>query len=236
MTKVIGYIRVSTEQQVDDGASLEAQRIRLQAYALATELELVEIVEDAGISAKTLQRPGIQRVLAALKSGKASGVIVTKLDRLTRSVVDLNTLITDYFGAHYQLLSVGDSIDTRTAAGRLMLNILASVSQWEREAIAERTRDALGVLKGQGVTLGAPRYGTRKLDALDTAGRRITVSDEVSNGVIARIVELSVAGMSARAIARHLTCAGIKAPAGGRDWHAKTVCAILRRNERSVTA
>jgi site-specific DNA recombinase len=124
--------------------SLDAQRAKLKAYAEIYELDLVEVVVDAGQSAKSLDRPGLQRALGMLKAGQAEPLLVVKLDRLTRSVVDLGTLVERYFApGKVALLSVGEQIDTRSAAGRLVLNVLASVSQWEREAIGERTATAM---------------------------------------------------------------------------------------------
>jgi hypothetical protein len=144
--KAIGYVRVSTDEQAADGVSLAAQEHKIRMYAELYGIELVEVVVDAGQSAKTLDRPGLRRVLDLLRQRKVEGVIVAKLDRLTRSVADLNTLIDTFFceRAGRQLWSVADSIDTRTAAGRLVLNILGSVGQWERETIAERTRRGSG--------------------------------------------------------------------------------------------
>ena len=139
-TRVVGYVRVSTEQQADGGVSLDAQRAKLEAYAVAMDLELVAIEEDAGLSAKTLERPALQRALAMLDAGAAEGLLVAKLDRLTRSVRDLGELVERYFASKCSLLSVADSIDTRSAAGRLVLNVLTSVAQWEREASARGTR------------------------------------------------------------------------------------------------
>ena len=136
--KVILYCRVSTREQADSGISLDAQRAKLTAYADLYDLDVVEVVEDAGESAKSLKRPGLQRALDMLRSGSAEGLAVVKLDRLTRSIGDWQTLIDDHFGDRSQLFSVADSIDTRTAAGRMVLNILLSVAQWEREAIGER--------------------------------------------------------------------------------------------------
>ena len=118
-TRVVGYVRVSTEHQADGGASLGAQRAKLAAYALAMDLELVAIEEDAGLSAKTLERPALQRALAMLDAGTAEGLLWAKLDRLTRSVRDLGELVERYFSSRWSLLSVADSIDTRSAAGRL---------------------------------------------------------------------------------------------------------------------
>src|SRR4051812_40067194 len=140
-TRVIAYLRVSTASQADEGVSLDAQRSKLEAYARAVDLTIVEVVVDAGVSAKTLDRAGLKRALALLDTGAASGLLVAKLDRLTRSVRDLGDLVDRYFSHRFALLSVADAIDTRSAGGRLVLNVLASVSQWEREAIAERTRD-----------------------------------------------------------------------------------------------
>lgn len=87
VVKVLGYVRVSTEEQSESGHSLGAQREKLKAYAALYDLELVEIVEDGGQSAKTLNRPGLQRALKILRNGEADGIVIVKLDRLTRSVV-----------------------------------------------------------------------------------------------------------------------------------------------------
>ena len=143
-TRTIAYLRVSTDKQADRGVSLDAQRSKAKAYAELYDLELVEVIVDAGESAKSLDRPGLQRALAMLKKGEAEALLVVKLDRLTRSVVDLGSLVDRYFApGKAALLSVGEQIDTRSAAGRLVLNVLASVSQWEREAIGERTATAM---------------------------------------------------------------------------------------------
>ena len=96
--KVILYARVSTADQSDHGISLDAQQAKLGAYASLYDLTVVETIVDAGESAKSLNRPGLQRALDLLKAGKADGLAVVKLDRLTRSVADWQTLIDDYFG------------------------------------------------------------------------------------------------------------------------------------------
>ncbi|MBX3229223.1 MAG: recombinase family protein [Labilithrix sp.] len=159
-TRVVGYIRVSTDGQADAGTSLEAQRAKLTAYAEAMDLDLVTIEEDAGISAKTVVgRPGLLRALGRLDADEADGLLVVKLDRLTRSVRDLGDLVERYFSRRHSLLSLGDSIDTRTASGRLVLHIIGSVAQWEREAIGERTRDALAHLRRRDVRLGGEALG-----------------------------------------------------------------------------
>ena len=166
--KVVGYIRVSTTEQASDGVSLAAQEHKIRAYCDLYDLELVTIYRDEGLSGKDLQRPGLQNALSHCdpKHGEASGIVVAKLDRLTRSIVDLNTLIDRHFGDRAKhpasLYSVTDQIDTRSASGRLVLNVLMSVAQWERETIGERTRDALAHKrsKGERISRHAP-YGWR---------------------------------------------------------------------------
>lgn len=208
-TRTIAYLRVSTDKQADKGISLEAQEEKARAYAGLYDLDLSEIIIDAGESAKTLDRPGLQRALSMLKTGKADALLVVKLDRLTRSVVDLGKLIDTVFApGKAALLSVGEQIDTRTAAGRLVLNILASVSQWERETIGERTRDAMRHKQAQGeYTGGGAPYGHRLV------GGELA-PDEFEQGVIVRARELRDGGMSLSGIARELDGRGIRARNG----------------------
>jgi DNA invertase Pin-like site-specific DNA recombinase len=222
--RVVGYVRVSSDQQAESGLSLAAQEAKLRAYAVATDLELVEVVIDAGESARRLQRPGMARVLGMLDAGDAEGVLVAKLDRLTRSVRDLCDLVERYFTKRAVLLSVGDSIDTRSASGRLVLNVLASVGQWEREAIGERTREALAEVRRSrpGVHLGGvPLERKRAADG--------TLVDDVDGAVtLARIRELRASGLSLRAIAATLTNEGRPTKRGGA-WGAEQISKALAR-------
>ncbi|WP_437776171.1 recombinase family protein [Sorangium sp. So ce1097] len=228
-TRAIGYVRVSTEHQADGGVSLAAQRAKLEAYATAMDLDLVDIIEDPGVSAKTLDRPGLQRALGMFDAGQASALLVAKLDRLTRSVRDLDTLISRYFAARFSLLSVADSIDTRSAAGRLVLNVLASVSQWEREATAERTRDALAQLRADGVRLGGAALGWVHTGEADANGRRILARVQDEAATVDRILALRADGLSLREIAATLTDEGYRTKRGG-SWAAETVRKVLARS------
>ena len=208
-TKTIAYLRVSTDKQADKGVSLEAQQDKAKAYASLYDLDLVEVIVDAGESAKSLDRPGLQRALAMLKTGQADALLVVKLDRLTRSVVDLGKLIETYFApGKAALMSVGEQIDTRSAAGRLVLNILASVSQWERETIGERTSVAMQHKQAKGEYIGghAP-YG------FDLADGEL-VRNEAEQTVIAQAKQLHAAGLSLRKIAAELDRQGIKTRKG----------------------
>jgi site-specific DNA recombinase len=195
----VAYVRVSTEKQADKGVSLEAQKAKVEAYAQLYEIDLVDIVVDAGASAKSLSRPGLEIALGMLRDGRADALLIVKLDRLTRSVKDLGSLLDKYFApGKAALLSVSEQIDTRSAAGRLVLNVLASVSQWEREAIGERTSAAMQHKASKGeYTGGDAPFGQRLVD-----GRLERIPDEQL--VIAAARGYRRAGMSLRAVAREL--------------------------------
>ena len=227
-TRVVGYVRVSTEGQAEEGVSLDAQRAKLRAYAVAADLELVAVHEDAGASAKTLARPGLQAALADLREGRAEGLLVAKLDRLTRSVRDLGALLDGYFAARFALLSIADSFDTRSAAGRMVLNIMTSVAQWEREAIAERTSDALRHLKAKGIRLGGEALGWRRGGDRDAEGRLLFVEDLAERATAERIRELRAGGLSLRAICARMAAESRPTKRGGR-WAPQTVAQVLRR-------
>ena len=159
--KIIGYTRVSTDSQAEKGHSLAAQREKIESYCRLYEYELVAVIDDPGASAKTLDRPGLECALKTMRDNNADGLIVAKLDRLTRSVRDLNVMIETVFDRErYELISVAENLDTKNAAGRLVLNILGSVSQWEREAIGERTSAAMQQMRTEGrYTGGRIPYG-----------------------------------------------------------------------------
>ncbi len=208
-TKTVAYIRVSTEKQSEGGHSLEAQEAKLKAYASLYDLELVETVVDAGVSAKTMNREGLQKVLAMVQSGKVEAVLVLNLSRLTRSVRDLGELVENYF-SKAALLSVSEQIDTRSAAGRLVLNVLASVSQWEREAVGERTKAVLQHMKAEGKRVGGKvRYGFEDVD-----GKLVPMESEQL--VIREAVKLRQQGRSFNWIAGKLSDAGFTSRAGTR--------------------
>lgn len=228
-TKAVGYVRVSTERQACEGVSLDAQRHKLGDYCRAMDIELVDIVADEGYSASTLKRPGLQAALAMLRKGKAESLIVVKLDRLTRCVKDLGALCEQYFseGKPYTLLSLSDAIDTRSASGKLVLNVLTSVAQWEREAIADRTRTSMAELKRQGVWLGGAPYGWRYSDTPDANGRRVLVEEEREQQAIRRLCELYDADVPVLRICEQLSEEGL--PPRGPRWYKRSLYRILER-------
>lgn len=147
---VIGYARVSTEEQAASGLSIEAQRERIRAYCVARGWELADVIVDAGQSAKCLDRPGMAKVLRLMRERLVDGIVALKLDRLTRSVRDLHELLRTSDESKVALVSVTENLDTSSAGGRLMLNVLAAMAEWEREVIAERTSAALRVKRDRG--------------------------------------------------------------------------------------
>lgn len=206
---VIGYTRVSTEEQAAHGVSIAMQADKIRGQCQVDDLTLITIIEDAGQSAKTLNRPGLTRALAMLQSGEAEGLVIYKLDRLSRSVVDMGYLCETYFKKTHALLSVTDKIDTKTAGGILVLNVIMSVAQWERETIGERTKAAMVHLKGQGVHCG------RRSRAM------------VDPGAFSFAKGLRSQGISYPGIAKELTLAGYQ-PAESKTWAESTVRYMLR--------
>lgn len=217
--KVIGYCRVSTDEQVTTGVSLTAQRERVTAFAIATERRVDEIIIDEGFSAKTLRRPGIEKVLAQVKAGAVSALIVPKLDRLTRSVRDLANLLDLFSKYDADLISVSESLDTSSAAGRMVVHMLGILAQWEREVIGERTATALGHKRRNCRVYGPTPYGFRRLgDAI--------IPDPALQPALTLIRTLDRESRSLRKIAASLTSAGYPPPRG-KLWRASSVQAIL---------
>lgn len=233
--RVVGYVRVSTDEQARHGVSLDVQRAKLTAYAQAMDLELVEVFADEG-SAKNLRRPGIQAALAAMHKGRADGLLITNLDRLTRSLMDLHHLVQRHFseGTGKSLVSMGESINTRTASGRMVLNFLGTVAEWERETIGERTRDALQFLKRQGVQLGRAAYGWHRSAVVDPDNERLKIErDPDQDAVIAEIISARAAGDTYQAIADQLHARHVPTKRGGR-WSNKVVRSIVLRANKVV--
>lgn len=229
--RVILYCRVSTADQADNGVSLDAQIAKLTAYASLYDLEAVATITDAGESAKSLNRPGLQRALAMLRRGEADGLAVVKLDRLTRSVADWQILIDDYFGERpgKQLFSVADSIDTRSASGRMVLNIMLTIAQWERETTGERTKEALRHKIRNGERVGKIRFG------FDLGDNGRTLIPNASEQAAIRVMQqLRSSGYTLRQIAAELTLRGIATKEGLATWTHSAVAYILRQDRTAA--
>jgi site-specific DNA recombinase len=218
----VGYVRVSTEGQAERGVSLDAQAEKIRAMATVHDVELIDVIVDGGESGKSLSRPGIERLLGMVDRREVQIVIIAKLDRLTRSVRDLAELLERFQRRGVALVSVGESLDTGSAAGRLVLNVMASVSQWEREAIGERTRDALRHKRAQGLRAGNVPFGY----SLAEDGQTL-ITDHSEQGTLQTIRSLRASGKSMVNIANHLNRQGVVTRAGG-VWRFEYIRRLLR--------
>src|SRR3972149_11907721 len=209
--RAIGYARVSTEDQAREGVSLDAQEARIPAFCEAKGWELVAVLRDEGRSAKDLNRPGLQQILGGLAKRQRcfDALVVVKLDRLTRSVKDLATLMQAFRRARGGFTAIQEAVDTTSATGELFYNIVASISQWERRVIGERTAAALAHLRARGrrVSRWAP-YGFKFGPGGNLA------PDERGRGGAARLAALRASRPPLRAISRRLAKEGILARSG----------------------
>src|SRR5258706_8230038 len=226
--QVIGYVRVSTDRQAEHGVSLEAQESKIRAMATIHSAELAEVIVDGGESAKSLNRPGLQRLLALINAGQVQAVIVAKLDRLTRSVKDLCNLLELFEKRKVALISVAESLDTTSAAGRLVITIMAAVSQWEREAIGERTRDALRHKRNQGHRVGNIPFGSR----LAADGQHLE-PDLAEQAALQEIRRLRGEGTSLRGIAAALNGRAYRTRRG-TTWRLESVARIVNQHSQSL--
>jgi DNA invertase Pin-like site-specific DNA recombinase len=173
---VVVYLRVSTSEQALSCLGIEAQRATAASYAERKGLTIVDAYCDEGISAKSLTgRHGAQAALSAVRPGKASGLLVAKMDRLSRSVVDGAGLMEAARPEGWALHFADLDIDTGTPTGEMAANIVISGSQYERRLISQRTRDALAAKRARGERLGAaprlPLEITRRIIAERAGGR-----------------------------------------------------------------
>ena len=225
--RLIGYVRASTGgQQI----TLEAQEAKIRAMATVKGFPLVDVIVDAGESAKDLERPGMRKILAMVEARQIDGLIICKLDRVTRSVKDLGALMDQFAKRDVSLISVEEQLDTGSASGRLVLNIMVSVSQWEREIIGERTATALQFIKSTGCPAGPAPYGFRSQARPVVAGKRVRMpllEDEYEQAAIKAIFDLHERGLSYSQIALQLNEAGYTTRKQGL-WFKPYVGRVLR--------
>jgi DNA invertase Pin-like site-specific DNA recombinase len=206
VTNVLGYVRVSTHEQAMSGLGLAAQRSAIEAACSARGWALRAVVDDDGASGRSLDRPGIQEALRGLLAGTASCLMVSKLDRLTRSVGDLAALVAWTEANRLTLVALDLGVDTSTPGGRLIANVFASVAEWEREMAAARTTDALAALRAQGRPISRPAV-------VDVDGGRLAQ----------RIAAMRSSGLTYQGIADTLNAEGQPTLRGASSWGVSAV-------------
>lgn len=207
----LGYVRVSTADQVENGASLDAQRTALTGEADRRDWDL-ELVADEGLSAKNMNRPALQAALARLDRGEADTLISIRLDRVSRSVADFAGLLDRAGRKGWGLVLLSPALDLADPAGRFTANVLASAAQYERELISARTKEGMAQRKVDGWAGGR------------SAGRPRVLDENVRG----RIVAAHTAGQGWTAIARELNRAQVPTARGGAVWHPSTVRAAFQ--------
>lgn len=218
--KAIGYIRVSTAGQAEDGVSLEAQEAKIRAWADLNGYNQVDLFNEGGLTGKTMdKRDALQAALKAV--GKGDAFVVYSLSRLARSTKDTLEIADYLMDKGADLVSLSERIDTTTASGKMVFRMLAVLSEFERDQIAERTKLALAHKKSKGERVGAVPYGYRLAD-----NGRTLESEKREQSIIAVARELHRSGMSLRAIARELSRKGF-ATRTGREFDATQVRRML---------
>jgi DNA invertase Pin-like site-specific DNA recombinase len=227
-TKAIIYIRVSTEEQQREGVSLSMQEARLREYCASHNLDVVEVIADAGVSGGKFlgAREGGQRALALLRAKKATHIVALKLDRLFRNAGDALTTIDtwDKSGVTTHLLDFmgGQHLDTRSPMGRMMLGVVASFAQFERDLISQRTKDALQHKKKKREAYSPTPYGYVRV------GNQLLPDPREQEGV-GLMQRLRRMGMSLRRICAELVTLGFS-PKSGCVWHPYVVSRILNND------
>lgn len=172
--RAVAYVRVSTARQAKSGLSLTAQQERLQAWAaMQDDIDLLDVVVDGGESAKDLDRPGAERVLDMIRNRQVDVLVFAKLDRMLRSLRDLERLLELVERYDVTLVSLHETLDTSTACGRCVARIMASIGQMEREQGGERTADVMQVVRSSGKRYtNVPPTGFRFVDGRMVADDR----------------------------------------------------------------
>lgn len=221
-----GYNRVSSEEQAREGYSIEAQADSIKAYALAKSYVLADIYSDKGISGKDIDgRQELKRLIEDVKAGKINNVIVYKLDRLTRSLADLLYLVDLFNQYDCSFTSITENIDTKTASGRMFLQIIGIFAEFERNNLIERVTMGLEKKAREGYRLNSNNvsygYSMKK-------GEKIQTIIEEEAEIVREIFELYVnKHKSFTWIAKHLNMRGIKTKKGNTNWNGGTIQNII---------
>ena len=225
--RAVGYIRVSTDMQAADGLSLDAQTAAIQRYCEMQGLRLVQIHKDV-LSGGKAERPGLQEALRALHCG-VEVLVVLKFDRLSRSIKHFCELYERYFeSGEKELVAIRESIRLDSSLGRALVSILLVFAQMEREATAERTREALRHMKSCGYRHGKAPYGFMKVPRQDGSRFKVVVENPEEQAVLMRIKSWLDADVLIPSISARLDAEGVPPPLGKR-WSFSTLYLLARR-------
>lgn len=224
MNTAVGYVRVSTEGQAQDGASLEAQEAKIRAWCEANDYTLLALHVDAGLSGgRSDNRPGLQAALTDACKGKAA-LVVYSLSRLARSTKDAIVMSERLDRAGADLVSLSERIDTTSASGKMVFRLLAVLAEFERDLIAERTKTTMAHLRSKGRRIsGHIPFGFDL--AMD--GQMLTLNPE-EQAVIVEIRLLREEGQSLRQIALGLNERDVRSKTGC-PWSPKVILGLLKR-------
>ncbi len=208
MHQVVGYVRVSTSMQVEEGQSLDAQRAKIEAWANLNDYTLKAIHTDAGISGKSMRnRAGLSSALKDCEKGDA--LVVYSLSRLSRSIRDTLDISDKLAKVSADLVSLSEKIDTTSAAGKMVFRLLSVMAQFESDQISERVKLGMQHKKARGGRIGMIPYGKR----LDEDGETL-MDDPAEQEVINAVVEYRESGLALRTIVTRLEEHGFKSRAG----------------------
>jgi len=222
--KVVGYIRVSTERQVQEGISLDAQEAKIKAWAELNDSEIISIFKDAGLSGAKENREGLNQALELATKERAALVVysLSRLSRSTRLTCEIGDKL-DKAGA--DLVSISEKIDTTTAAGKMVFRVLAAMAEFEKDQISERTKLALGHKKANGEKTGGDvPFGWN----VQSSGKLI--ENETEQHIISLIFDAWGRGNSLGTIAKRLNNDGYKTKRGS-CFYSQTIKNILNYNK-----
>ncbi|NUF45018.1 recombinase family protein [Acinetobacter pittii] len=221
MKKAIGYVRVSTDKQAEEGISIDAQVAKIKAWASLNDYELIHVYSDEGISGASLnKREGMLQALDRVKKGMA--FICYSLSRISRDTIDTIQISRQIEKAGADLVSLSEKIDTTGASGKMIFNMLAVLNQFERDQTAERTKFAMQFKKSRNQAYSPIPYG------YDRCGNELVLNISEALTII-KIKEMSKAGIGYAEIARKLNEEQIPTKKN-RLWQRHTVYYLLQRS------
>jgi DNA invertase Pin-like site-specific DNA recombinase len=230
--RVLGYVRVSTIEQAESGLGLAAQEAAIRSECERRGWVLMEVVADEGESGRSLDRPGLQSVLARIAAGEADGLVAAKLDRISRSVRDFADLLEWFTVAGAALVAIDVGVDTSTPGGKLVCGVFSAVSEWERDVISARTRDGLAALRAKGKPISRAAVADNPRLA-----RRIKRMRESGRTYQAIADRLNKERVPTTRTAKRWTVSGVRGAAGYKPPRARkkvaTLPAVARRSSRA---